>query len=106
MRSNSIFEQAADAVDVTGNSDRQLGLSALTTLLRRPHASLRYGKASSVALADARRNSADGGSSSRSRGCGAGRFDGGMEVCTGRRMDRYGVRLSRVDVDRRVADGR
>ena len=68
--------------------------------------SLRYGKASSVALADERRNSADGGSTGRSRGCAATRFYGGMEICTGRRVDRCGVRLSLVDVDHRFADGR
>src|ERR1700677_1790786 len=35
MRGNSIVERAADAVDVTCDSDRQWGLSAQTTSLRR-----------------------------------------------------------------------
>src|ERR1700738_4397541 len=52
--SNSIVERAADAVDVTGDSDRQRGLSAVTTSLRRSHARWDDAGLSRIALADSR----------------------------------------------------
>src|SRR5580700_1674640 len=50
-----IVARSADAVDVTGNSDRQRGLSAVTTSsLRRSHAFRDDGGLSWFALADSR----------------------------------------------------
>src|SRR6202035_303614 len=50
----SIVARPSDAVDVTGNSDRQRGLSAVTTSLRRSHGCWDDGELSRFALADSR----------------------------------------------------